>query len=173
MILNIHSVLKSSFVNGPGKRAVIWTQGCSLNCKGCFNPDTHPFDKKPVDAKELAIKLSRLDMDGITISGGEPLDQSESILAFIEEYKKNSKGTILLFTGYHFKEIEKDYNKLNVIRTVDAVLAGRYKPGLVWCNKELLIITGKIKAEELKPLTSVELNINLNEVIVTGYPIVK
>ncbi len=29
--------------NGPGLRAVIYFQGCSLHCAGCWNPDTHKF----------------------------------------------------------------------------------------------------------------------------------
>ena len=38
------SIQTDSIVDGPGLRAVIWTQGCSHNCKGCQNPQTHSFN---------------------------------------------------------------------------------------------------------------------------------
>ncbi|MGD0006352.1 MAG: 4Fe-4S cluster-binding domain-containing protein, partial [Anaerolineaceae bacterium] len=41
-ILNLHHFEPLSLVNGPGKRSVVWVQGCTLNCPGCFNPQTHP-----------------------------------------------------------------------------------------------------------------------------------
>ena len=40
MQINIHSIINDSKVNGPGSRCVVWTQGCSKACKGCFNPET-------------------------------------------------------------------------------------------------------------------------------------
>ncbi|RME55891.1 MAG: 4Fe-4S cluster-binding domain-containing protein, partial [Deltaproteobacteria bacterium] len=39
--LRIADFLPCSEVNGPGRRAVVWVQGCSLGCPGCFNPHTH------------------------------------------------------------------------------------------------------------------------------------
>ena len=43
-----------SIVDGEGIRTVIWTQGCSHNCKGCHNPETHSFeDGFLVDVEEL------------------------------------------------------------------------------------------------------------------------
>ena len=39
--LRLHHFLPVSQVNGPGRRAVVWVQGCTLGCPGCFNPETH------------------------------------------------------------------------------------------------------------------------------------
>lgn len=39
----IHSFVPASRANGPGLRAVVYVQGCSLKCHGCWNPDTHSF----------------------------------------------------------------------------------------------------------------------------------
>ena len=41
MTLRVHAQMESSQVNGPGRRAVIWVQGCSLGCTGCFNKRSH------------------------------------------------------------------------------------------------------------------------------------
>src|SRR3972149_712339 len=41
VILRLHALLPRSRANGPGMRAVIWFQGCTRGCPGCFNPETH------------------------------------------------------------------------------------------------------------------------------------
>jgi anaerobic ribonucleoside-triphosphate reductase activating protein len=40
-VLRVHHFLPLSYANGPGRRAVLWVQGCTLGCPGCFNPETH------------------------------------------------------------------------------------------------------------------------------------
>jgi len=44
MTIRMHSRMEWSRVNGPGARAVIWLQGCSLNCPGCWNPLSHSIE---------------------------------------------------------------------------------------------------------------------------------
>ena len=70
-----------SIVDGEGIRTVIWTQGCSHNCKGCHNPTTHDFKGGfEVDTEELIEDLSKLEgQEGITFSGGDPLFQVEAL----------------------------------------------------------------------------------------------
>ena len=41
MIARIHATASASRANGPGRRFVVWFQGCTLGCAGCFNPATH------------------------------------------------------------------------------------------------------------------------------------
>jgi len=45
--MQIHEMISASRVNGPGRRAVVWFQGCTLACPGCWNPETHGFDDRP------------------------------------------------------------------------------------------------------------------------------
>ena len=42
----IHSFVSGSRVNGPGLRAVVYFQGCTLGCRDCWNPETHAFAGK-------------------------------------------------------------------------------------------------------------------------------
>jgi len=79
--LNIHSILWGSKANGPGIRAVVWFQGCSIQCQGCFNPATHSFQSMQLlESKVLAGKIigQGNKIEGITISGGEPFDQPDN-----------------------------------------------------------------------------------------------
>lgn len=169
--LIIHHIMKYSRQNGPGIRTVIWTQGCSLGCKGCFNQLTHePDNTNSINPDILAKKISRFHSDGLTISGGEPLDQAESLLKFIQTYKNLTNKTILLFTGYSIKEILSNNLKKNVLLNVDAALAGRYIKGKIWENKNLIQITNNIKSNEIIPESSIEIVLNENKINITGYP---
>ena len=103
--IRINNFIPSSTVNGPGKRFVIWTQGCNLNCEGCFNRKTHKLDGG------FLIKISKLadlinntkDIRGITFSGGEPLLQVNEIIKLIELVNKSLD--IFIFSGYTIKEV--------------------------------------------------------------------
>ena len=61
-ILRLHQFLPASRANGPGLRAVLWVQGCSLGCPGCFNPQTHPFNEgQPVPVENLVSQIVALE----------------------------------------------------------------------------------------------------------------
>lgn len=105
----IHGKMDSSSVNGPGNRAVLWFQGCSLNCKGCWNSETHPFHQKNrVSIGEIQTWIAGLkDIEGITFSGGEPMQQASYLyvlVAWIREHRPDL--TIGMYTGYNKKELE-------------------------------------------------------------------
>jgi hypothetical protein len=77
--LRLHGFVARSRANGPGIRAVVWTQGCTLGCPGCFNPGSHPLEGPggAVATDELATRILALrpEIEGLTVSGGEPLQQ--------------------------------------------------------------------------------------------------
>jgi anaerobic ribonucleoside-triphosphate reductase activating protein len=162
---------KESIVNGAGRRCVIWTQGCSLNCDGCFNPALHAFSKgENYNPNDLAQSLAKCENDGLTISGGEPLDQNHAVFKLIRAYKQLCNRTVLLFSGYSLEEIKCSPKRLRTVLATDAVLCGRYRPGPKWANKKLLLISGRISADELKPLNDIELSISNGVAFMTGYP---
>ena len=80
MLLPVHNICHSR-INGPGNRLVIWVQGCKFHCKGCFNPETHPYTKEHLmDINELAELINNdTTIEGITLSGGEPLDYPKQL----------------------------------------------------------------------------------------------
>lgn len=81
----IHSFQSFGTVDGPGIRAVVFMQGCPLRCICCHNPDTWDMSGgKEISAEELLSKIRRLKAyfgsdGGVTVSGGEPLMQSEFV----------------------------------------------------------------------------------------------
>ena len=75
-MLNLHAIWPRSRANGPGIRTVLWFQGCTLGCSGCFNPTTHPSEPRwTLDAEELVARIMADEraIEGITISGIDPL----------------------------------------------------------------------------------------------------
>lgn len=105
----IHGKMNSSSVNGPGNRAVLWFQGCSLACKGCWNPETHPFHEKNRtsigDIQDWVKGLT--DVEGITFSGGEPMQQASYLYVLVAWIRENRPDlTIGMYTGYTKKELE-------------------------------------------------------------------
>ena len=92
---------------GPGRRLGIWFQGCSLRCEGCISVDTWATAKTLIPIEQLMTKLSSYLplIDGITISGGEPFDQFEALLAIVVQLRKKTKVDILVYTGYAVEDI--------------------------------------------------------------------
>lgn len=142
--IRIYTILPCSYANGPGARAVIWVQGCSLNCPGCYNPETHSTDGGSlISIDELYSQIVSLTkIEGITISGGEPLEQAAALGEFLKKIRASTKLSLILFTGYEWREIEsiisnngstgknrlsRDSNAVKLILdTVDVVIAGRF-----------------------------------------------
>ncbi len=78
----VHSLQSMGTVDGPGVRAVLFTEGCPLRCAYCHNPDTWEMKKESlVSAEETSGKILRLypyiKNGGVTFSGGEPCVQAE------------------------------------------------------------------------------------------------
>ena len=83
----VHSIQSLGAVDGPGVRYVVFLQGCPLRCAYCHNPDTWDFaGGTEKEAADLVKKIGRFKpyfgtKGGVTVSGGEPLQQP----AFVEE----------------------------------------------------------------------------------------
>ena len=118
-----YSYEENEHLYGPGKRLLLFTQGCSLHCKGCVNQHLWEFDAgKNITAQEI-LELCA-DIEGITLHGGEPLDQSDGVLEIIRLLKAAGK-TVILFTGYQYKELSLPSQRM-AWRAADLVISGRY-----------------------------------------------
>jgi anaerobic ribonucleoside-triphosphate reductase activating protein len=156
--INIAAELKESTVNGPGKRYVIWVQGCHFKCPGCFNPDFQPFKtNKLVDVSTLARRIfSVKTIEGITYTGGEPLLQCETLVELNKLLIK--KGlSIVCYTGYTLKELQMLKNPYitEFLSQVDILIDGRFqennKANLLWRgskNQNIHFLTNRYNGYE-------------------------
>ena len=104
--MNYLSITPCDIANGQGVRTVLWVSGCSLHCPGCHNPESHdrcagkPFNE---DAKkELFDALSKPYVQGLTLSGGHPLEDynlKDLYLLLIDIKKHFPDKDIWLYTG--------------------------------------------------------------------------
>jgi len=107
VILNIADFCPSTRALGPGLRAALWVQGCPIGCKGCIAPDWIPFVKanllSPQEAGDRLLQNS--DIEGITISGGEPMMQAEGLTAMIRYIREKKPINVICFTGYRYEAL--------------------------------------------------------------------
>ena len=132
----VHATLPRSAANGPGLRYVIWLQGCSLGCKGCFNPDTHaPRSDGVAVSDSVDGVLSTPGIDGVTLTGGEPLEQPDAVTTFVTSLRRSSDLSIVVLTGYTRQEIMGDPKMLRAAIVCDVLVCGRY-------NQEMRLARG-------------------------------
>jgi anaerobic ribonucleoside-triphosphate reductase activating protein len=121
-----------SLSNGPGRRAVIWFQGCTIGCPGCFNPHTH--DAAGGRAIEVAEACAWVDgrkgeIEGITFSGGEPFQQPEALLELVA-YAQSAGLSVLIFSGFDRAAIDRLPLGQRILENTDVLVAGPYRVGL-------------------------------------------
>lgn len=128
---------------GPGTRAGIWTQGCTIGCAGCVSQDTWAADPATsVNIDALLGWLASLPepLDGITVSGGEPLQQPRALAALLQGVDAWRAGQdrpidILVYSGYSLSRLRREHP--DILGECDVVVTGPYverlnRPGLRW-----------------------------------------
>lgn len=117
---------------GPGERVGLWTQGCSKKCAGCISPDLQTAQGTVIENRklsELLIQVARKgSCSGLTISGGDPFEQSEDLLEVLQR-TRCAFDDILVYTGYTLEEIRNRCAgdaALECLRYIDVLIDGRY-----------------------------------------------
>ena len=114
---------------GFGRRVGIWTQGCSIRCPGCISRDTWDHDEERVTTVELlstVVSPWLTAADGVTISGGEPFDQSQALAELIRGVRRVNNGDILVFSGYAQEALFTEH--LEIIQMIDVLVSDPYRP---------------------------------------------
>ena len=129
-MIRISGVIRESIVDGPGLRFVLFTQGCTHNCAGCHNPDTHDLEGGYlIDTHKVYLEVIKNPLlKGLTISGGEPFLQAKELLPLAREVKKIGKD-IVIYTGFLFENLimSKDKDVLELLELCDMLVDGPFK----------------------------------------------
>src|SRR5205823_4657820 len=128
--VRLHGIEARSRANGPGARFVVWLQGCTLGCPGCFNPTTHDVDggSETAIATVIAQLRDARGIEGLSLSGGEPLQQADAAIALLDAARALGLST-LAFSGYTLDEIRALPRGVEVIDRLDVLVDGRYIAG--------------------------------------------
>ena len=170
---------------GPGDRVCLWTQGCKKRCKGCISPELQPYSGNEIDEDILAkilIQVARKNnCTGITISGGDPLEQSQALLKLLT-LLRNEFDDILVYTGFELQDIQDglvgieakkcldyldvliDGKYIDELNDKDCVLRGSSNQNIHFITKEL----APIYAEYMKQGRILESFVHNQNTIVTG-----
>lgn len=194
----IHGFVAGSRVNGPGLRAVVFSQGCTVGCRSCWNPETHAFTGVEQTAEQVVERVLSAHLvtrlEGVTFSGGEPMQQApglrELISALRQELPDLSFG---MYSGYSLRELNsgrygtrfelseraKQHLWEDVKRQLDFAVLGRYVaargaalPLRTSTNQELQLFTDRYSSRDFRPL-EVEVHIDSEGLVqLTGFPVV-
>jgi anaerobic ribonucleoside-triphosphate reductase activating protein len=150
--MRVHAYLPLTDVNGPGRRRLLHVQGCTLGCRGCWNPDTHAMDRgfemTPLQIAASVAGSAKLgEITGLTVSGGEPLHQIGELLETVRlAHRKYPALSVGLYSGYTERELvngeymavgEPPFTRFqkatlwrDLRRHLDFAVLGRYNEGL-------------------------------------------
>ena len=114
---------------GHGRRLGIWVQGCSIGCRGCVAVDTWATDPRTESTVDEVMRwvegLDATDLDGVTISGGEPFEQPEALRELLERLRVWRAGTgrdidLLCYSGRHEHDLIRDHG--DILALLDVVI---------------------------------------------------
>ena len=186
--LQIYAILPRTMTLGPYLRFAIWVQGCPRNCPGCMSPDAKSFDSGTViNIGTLADQvLSVPEIEGITVSGGEPFMQARNLSQLMEQIRSVRDLGLIVYTGFTLEELQEkirageeevqkllDYTDLLIdgpyIRELDDGLSLRGS-----ANQKVHEMTERYKgaAEKYygKPGRNMELHLLEDKVFLAGIP---
>ena len=129
MKIRIAGTVNDSIVDGPGLRFAVFTQGCPHHCPGCQNPETHDPNgghEEDTDALIARMKKNPL-LSGLTLSGGDPLEQSAPCLALAKAAHEMGLN-VWAYTGYTWEQLlqENDPDRMALLREVDVLVDGPF-----------------------------------------------
>ncbi len=126
--LNIHAVLPSSTLNGPGSRMVIFFQGCHKGCAGCFNPDTHPIEpRETFSVEDIFSRFYSTGLEGISVSGGEPFLQPDGLMDLLKTARERFSLSTVVYTGFTYEEILETPELTISLAYIDVLIDGAYE----------------------------------------------
>lgn len=116
---------------GPGKRAGVWMQGCTIRCAGCMSKHTWEFNEKyKIKIKDLVKALFEYKSkgaQGLTISGGEPFDQPGALYVLLKKARNLDYGDIIAYSGYSYEYLSKNFSE--TLDLIDVLIDGPFVDG--------------------------------------------
>lgn len=159
--MRYNKIRKMDIADGPGVRVSIFMQGCTFNCKQCFNPDTHDFNGGKEFTEDTINRILELaeneNIQGLSILGGEPMHPkniegtTELAKAFKEKFPNK---TVWSWTGFSF---DKDLKDKEVSKYIDVLVDGQYvdelrDPKLKYCgssNQRVIDVQKSLKEDKI------------------------
>ncbi|WP_200157792.1 4Fe-4S single cluster domain-containing protein [Allochromatium vinosum] len=130
--LNLAERCRRTRALGPGLRYVLWVQGCPFDCPGCLADLWRARRRNRLIAVESLARdiLDTPEVEGLTLSGGEPMLQARACRRLIEQVRaRRPDFTLVLYTGFTLEELQRSGHgeRLALLDQVDVLIDGRYQ----------------------------------------------
>ena len=163
--MNYHNITYPDMNNGDGLRVVLWLSGCSHHCYNCQNPQTWdansgiPFDESA--KKELFRELDKDYISGLTLTGGDPLFESnlDDVLDLVTEINKR----------YNFQKVDS----ANPCKMGVSEVENPNEIRLSFPNKSIWIYSGYTWNQVMNPIVTSDFNPKRDDIIRKRQEIVK
>jgi anaerobic ribonucleoside-triphosphate reductase activating protein len=153
-LVSVARFLASTRAEGPSERTAIWVQGCTIRCRGCFNPHMWSFrGGEQIPPDDLVTRVLNAGTDGLTLLGGEPFDQAAA-LAKVAAGVRDGGRSVMAFTGYTTTQLQKAVGAgrddvAALLGATDLLVAGPFladqidtvRPWVGSTNQEFVLLT--------------------------------
>lgn len=165
--IRLSGIAYESLVNGPGMRRVFFAQGCTHNCNGCFNPETHDFnggEERDID-ELIKDTICNPILRGVTFSGGDPWEQADKFAYMAIAFKEKALS-IWSYTGYTYEYILENKDKKlgwnDLLNNIDVLVDGRFE-------EEKMQDGLKFRGSSNQRIIDIKESMKLNEIITINY----
>ena len=162
--MKISGIVEESIVDGPGIRFTIFFQGCIHNCFKCHNPDTHDINKgMEISVEEIIQKIKNMPyVDGVTLSGGDPLMQIDECLKLCKKLKELNLN-IIVYTGYTYEKLIRmtNYKYQELFNYIDYLIDGHFV-------YSLLDLTLKYKGSSNQRIIDIKETLKNKEIVIAN-----
>lgn len=127
----LYRIYHHSTVDGPGRRSVVQVAGCSIRCAGCYVPETHErTNGKLALISDIVEEIDERsgDHDGVSILGGEPFDQPESLQILVEKLKAKNYH-LVIYSGYTLETLlaRRQESVNRILSNTDLLIDGSFR----------------------------------------------
>lgn len=174
-----------SRVNGPGRRVVLWVQGCSIGCRACFNPQTHTDAGPEAPVAEVAARILAArspESVGLALSGGEPFQQAPALAELCARLRDAwPEASLLAFSGYAIEDLrgpQAPTGAAALLAHLDLLVDGPFdatapsrRPWRASANQRLWILGRRPPEAALPAPDAVEIQVEPDgQVLLSGFP---
>lgn len=173
--IQVAKIIGGTRVEGPGLRVAVWTQGCTIKCPGCFNPELWGTrGGQALSSLELSQAIIRMaktykGTEGVTFLGGEPFDQAAG-LAEVSRLLQQSGLSVMVFTGFTLADLIKSRGEgvSEFLSHIDFLVDGPFienkidssRPWLGSTNQQFHFLTSKYSMHDVRKSDAVELRVD-------------
>lgn len=130
--LRLSSVEAGVTTLGPGPCVCVWVQGCDIGCLGCMSSHTWRRSGGALaDVADVAAWVAGTGLSHLTISGGEPTDQSAALCVLVDRLRSQRPWTVTCYSGRHREQLERDdpSSSAELLDRLDLLIDGPYVAG--------------------------------------------